>query len=175
MPTKTRWKLAILAIVLLLVILLPEVVSAGWRLRYGRSVAFRGWDVTLPFEWFAMKNGEGMAVERMTRLPWHRGPVAVFLPVHFGKRYSFDSAVYGKVQAQTLLQRGYRQVGEQRVKIAGAEGDCWKFVSNTRAEDYWISCFVPKDLTSVDFMGNGYYENSFDDILSEIKRTTPAR
>jgi hypothetical protein len=175
MTTKTKWKLGVLAIVLMLVVLLPEVVSAGWHLRYGRSVAFRGWDVTLPFEWFAMKNGEGMAVERMTRLPWRHGPVAVFLPVHFGKRYSFDAAVYQEVQARTLLARGYRQVGEQRVEIAGAEGDCWKFVSVTRAGDYWISCFVPKDMTSVDFMGNGYDEKPFDEILSEIKRATPTQ
>lgn len=175
MATKTRWKLGILAIVLVLIILLPEVVSAAWHLRYGRSVNFRGWNVTLPFEWFAVKNRDGMTLERMMRLPWLHGPVVVFLPVHFGKRYSYDAAAYERVQAETLLSRGYRQTGEQHVEIAGSEGDCWKFISVTQAGNYWISCFVPKDLTSVDFMGNGSYELPFDEILKEVTRAKPAQ
>lgn len=170
MATKTRWKLGILAIVIVLVMLLPEVVSAGWHLRYGRSVDFRGWKVTLPFEWFAVKNSGGMTLERMTRLPWNHGPTVVFLPVHFGKSYSFNAAVYGKAQARTMLGRGYRQIGEQRMQIASADGDCWTFVSVTIAGNYWISCFVPKDMTTVDFIGTGYYEKPFDTILNEIRR-----
>ncbi|HKW88234.1 MAG TPA: hypothetical protein VJN21_05705 [Candidatus Acidoferrales bacterium] len=175
MATKTKWKIAALVIVLALICLLPEVVSAGWHLRYGRSVVFRGWDVTLPFEWFAMKSADGMAVERMTRLPWNHGPVVVFLPVHFGKRYTFDAKVYARVQAETLLARGYRQIDDEHVQIAGEEGDCWKFVSVTRAGNYWISCIVPKEMTSVDFTGSGSYEKPFSEILSEIKREAPAR
>lgn len=172
---KTKWKIGILAVVLVLIGLLPEVVSAGWHLRYGRSVDFRGWNVTLPFEWFAVKSGDGMTVERMTRLPWQHGPSVVFLPVHFGPRYVFDYKVYGKVQARTMLTRGYRQSREQGIRIANADGECWTFVSVTRAQDYWISCVVPKDLTSVDFIGTSSYEQPFDDILTHIAREARTR
>jgi hypothetical protein len=174
MAAKMKWKIAIASLVLVLAVLLPEVISGGWHLIHGRSVAFRGWDVTLPFEWFAMKHGDGMTTERMTRLLWQHGPVAVFLPVHFGKNYSFNYNVYAKEQEQTFQARGYQLIGQQRVRIADAEGYCWTFASKTRLNDSWIACFVPKDLTSVDYIGNGSYANSFGEILSHIKRVSPA-
>lgn len=175
MSAKTKWKIAIALTVLVLAILLPEVVSDAWHLIHGRSVAFRGWEVTLPFEWYAEKDGEGMTVARMSRLPWRSGPVAEFLPVHFGKNYSFNPSVYAVVQARMLVARGYRQTQQQRVRIADAEGECWTFVSTKHAGDFWISCIVPKDLTSVDFIGNQHDEKPFDEILSQIRRVNPPR
>lgn len=175
MTAKTKLKIAIALIVLVLAILLPEVVSGAWHLIHGRSVAFRGWEVTLPFEWYAKKDGDGMTIAMMSRLPWRSGPVAEFLPVHFGKNYSFNANVYATVQARMLLPQGYRQTQEQRVRIADAEGECWTFASTKHAGDFWISCIVPKDLTSVDYIGNGSYTNAFGEILSRIRRVNPPK
>jgi hypothetical protein len=171
MSVRTKVKIAIATVALVLAALLPEVVSGGWHLFHGRSVTYRTWNIVLPFDWYAMKHGEGMTIESMSRLPWRQGPMAFFQPVHFTKTFPFNFSVYGKVQAQSLEERGYELRQEQPISIAGANGECWTFVSKTSPENLWIACIVPKDLTSADYIGARAYANTFDEILSNIKRS----
>jgi hypothetical protein len=70
-----------------------------------------------------------------------------------------------------LEERGYELRQEQPISIAGANGECWTFVSKTSPENLWIACIVPKDLTSADYIGARAYANTFDEILSNIKRS----
>ena len=175
MNAKTKWKISIASAALVLAVLLPEVVSGGWHLIHGRSVAFRGWNVTLPFEWFAMKHGDGMTVLRMSRNLWRPGPVVEFQPVHFGPNYSFNYGVYETEQNRMFQGRGYQLAQQQSVRIAGEDGQCWTFVSKTRQADFWIACIVPGEMTSADYMGSRSDANAFGEILSNIRRVEHTR
>ncbi|MHB8484738.1 MAG: hypothetical protein ACYDCM_03245 [Candidatus Acidiferrales bacterium] len=174
MSLKTKWKIGAAIVFLTLAMLLPEVVSAGWHIVHGRSVVFRSWKVTVPFEWYAVKNGEGMMVERMTRLSWEK-PVATFLPVHFSKTYPFDYDVFAGVQSKVLRAKGYTPSGQEDIRIGNEGGRCWTFTSTTQRDQQWINCVAPKDLTSVDYIGPSAYANEFLFVMANIKHVTPAR
>ena len=158
-----------------LAILLPEVVSAGWHIVHGRTVEFRSWKVTVPFEWYAVKHGEEMNMKRMLRLSWRKNPVATFLPVHFGKAYHSDYEVFGRVQAQVLHARGYSPSTLQNIRIGGQEGRCWTFVSAAQRDQEWISCVALGDLTSADYIGPAAYSIEFFSVINSIQRVTPSR
>ena len=177
MKPKTKWKIGAAVIFAALAILLPEVVSAGWHVVHGRSVEYRAWKVTVPFEWYAVRHGEGMIVERMSRLSWTKDPVATFLPVHFTKTYPFDYDVFGSVQAKVLRGRGYAPGTVRNIKIGANDGKCWTFNSTLagQSDQEWIDCIVPKDLTSVDFIGPTAYANEFFSVIKNIQHVTPAR
>src|SRR5579859_5380084 len=174
MSPKTKWKIGAAIVFLTLAMLLPEVVSAGWHIVHGRSVVFRSWKVTVPFEWYAVKNGEGMMVERMTRLSWEK-PVATFLPVHFSKTYHFDYDVFAGVQSKVLRAKGYTLSGQEAIRIGNQGGRCWTFTSTTQRDQQWINCVAPKDLTSVDYIGPSAYANEFLSVMANIQHVTPAR
>ena len=110
-------------------------------------------------------------VERMSHLPWRQGPMIFFQPVHFTKTYHFNYILYGEVQARTMESRGYEVTREDIVHVAGEVGACWDFVSMTQHQNVWIACILPKDLTSADYIGTRAYANTFDEILSNIKRS----
>jgi len=169
MKTGTKIKICAAAALLLVAIFLPEVVSAGWHAVHGRSVYYRGWKVDVPFEWYAVSHGEGMSVERMTRLSWEKPPEAEFLPVHFTKTYPFSYEVYGKVQAHTLQMRGYLFESQRDMEIAGRRGMCWTFTKWHHVDQLWIACIVPKDLTSADYIGNRAYAPEFFSLLSKTQ------
>lgn len=175
MSRKTKWKIGAAVIFAALAILLPEVVSAGWHVVHGRSVEFRGWKVTVPFEWYAIRHGEGMTVERMTRLSWEKDPVATFLPVHFTKTYPFNYDVFAGVQTKFLRGKGYAPGAVRNIQIGANGGKCWTFTSKANSEQLWISCVVPKDLTSVDYIGPAAYANDFFSVIGNIQHVTPAR
>ncbi len=175
MSRKTKWKIGAAAIFLTLAILLPEVVSAGWHMVHGRSVEFRGWKVTVPFEWYAVSHGEGMTVERMSRLSWEKYPVATFLPVHFTKTSPFSYDLFGSVQAGVLRARGYLPSAMRDIEVGGEGGRCWIFISAAHRNQEWIDCIVPKDLTSVDYIGPAANANEFFSLLGNIKRVETPR
>ena len=170
MKPASKLKISAAAILVLVAIFLPEVVSAGWHIAHGRTVDYRQWKVTVPFEWYAISHGEGMAVERMTRLSWEKAPEAEFLPVHFAKTYPFKYELYGKSQAQTLRARGYLLQGQRDIQIAGKPGMCWIFNKYKEDEQLWIACIVPTDLTSADYIGNKAYAEEFFSFLAETQR-----
>jgi hypothetical protein len=170
MKNKALRIIAISVIGLAIALLLPEVVSAGWRLIYGPSVTYRSWSIRPPFEWYAAKKGEGMMIERMSHLPWRQGPMIFFQPVHFTKTFPFNYIVYGEVQARSMERKGYEVTEEQAIRVAGEVGACWTFVSKIQPQNLWIACIVPKDLTSADYIGTAASENTFREILSQIKR-----
>jgi len=173
MKTTTKWKIVAAVVFAALAILLPEVVSAGWHAVHGRTVEFRGWKITVPFEWYAVRRGEGMSVERMSRLSWQKDPVATFLPIHFTKTYSFNYNVFGGVQEKLLHSEGYSTGPQRDIHLGGQDGRCWTFTSKADREQLWISCVVPKDLTSVDYIGPEAYANDFFSLLGNIERVTP--
>ena len=176
MKAVTKIKISAAAILVLIAIFLPEVVSAAWHIAHGRTVTYRQWKVTVPFEWYAVSHGEGMAVERMTRLSWDK-PTAEFLPVHFSKTYPdkyFKYEIYGKSQAQALQSQGYLLQGQRDVQIAGKPGMCWIFNKYKHDEQLWIACIVPSDLTSADYIGNKAYADEFFSFLEQTQRNTAA-
>ncbi|MGH9866087.1 MAG: hypothetical protein ACRD4H_11795 [Candidatus Acidiferrales bacterium] len=175
MSPKTKWKISAAMVFVALAILLPEVVSAGWHIVHGRSVEFRAWKVTVPFEWYAVRRGEGMSVERMSRLSWQKDPVVTFLPVHFTKTYPFDYDVFGMVQARMLRGRGYVPAGQKDISVGDLRGRCWAFASEKNHGQIWIGCIVPKDLTSVDYIGPTAYADEFSSVMANIQHVTPAR
>lgn len=175
MKTGTKWKIAIAIIVLIGAIFLPEVVSAAWHVAHGRRVSFRAWQVVVPFGWYATRHGEGMSIERMSELPWEKGPAAEFLPVHFAKTYPFSYDLFGKEQAATLRGMGYLPVAQRDVQIAGRDGRCWTFDNWKKHDQLWIACIVPKDLTSADFIGDKSYADAFFSLLTESKRNPAAK
>lgn len=174
MSSKNKWKIGAAIVLLSLAIMLPEVVSAGWHIVHGRSVVFRSWKVTVPFEWYAAKNGEGMMIERMTRLSWEK-PVATFLPVHFSKTYQFDYDAFAGVQSKLLRGRGYALSGQEDIRIGNQGGRCWTFTSMTQHDQQWINCVAPKDLTSVDYIGPSAYANEFLSVMANIQHETSTR
>jgi len=170
MKTATKLKIFGAAALLLAGVFLPEVVSAGWHIAHGRTVTYRQWKVTVPFEWYAISHGEGMAVERMTRLSWQKAPTVEFLPVHFGPAYHFQYEIYGKSQAQTMSGKGYFLQGQRDIQIAGKPGMCWIFNKYKHDEQLWIACIVPTDLTSADYIGNKAYADEFFSLLEQTQR-----
>lgn len=174
MQRKTKWKIGAAVIFAALALLLPEVVSAGWHAVHGRTVEFRGWKVDVPFEWYARRRGEGMTVERMSRLSWRKGPVATFLPVHFGRGYKFDYDVFGGVQAKILRAQGYVGGTARDIHIGSEDGRCWTFTARENQRQLWISCVVPRDLTSVDYIGPEAYANEFLSLLTQTQRNRAA-
>ncbi|HEV2288165.1 MAG TPA: hypothetical protein VGR81_04355 [Candidatus Acidoferrales bacterium] len=154
-------------------VFLPEVVSAAWHVAHGETVTFRGWKVNVPFEWFARSQGEDMTVERMTRLSWLPHPVVVFEPSHFTRQYHFQSDVYAKSEALVMKGKGYLPSGQRTLEIAGADGLCWTFDSSASPNNVWISCIVPKELTSADYSGPKDYAASFFSLLQQIKPAKP--
>lgn len=174
MKSATKVKLAVAAALLLVAVFLPEVVSAGWHITHGRTVDYRAWKVDVPFEWYAISHGEGMSVERMTRLSWEKAPQVEFLPVHFTKTYPFKYDVYGKSQARTLQGVGYLLQGQRDIQVAGKPGMCWTFNKYKQDDQLWIACIVPKDLTSADYIGNKAYASEFFSFLTQTERNPAA-
>ncbi|HEV2616128.1 MAG TPA: hypothetical protein VGU63_05905 [Candidatus Acidoferrales bacterium] len=174
MSTKTKWKITAALSFVALAVLLPEVVSAGWHVVHGRSFEFRTWKVTVPFEWYAVRHGEGMSVQRMSRLSWQKGPVATFLPIHFGEAYHFDYDVFGSVQAKFLRAHGYLLPTQQSIRIGGQEGRCWTFILAAQRDREWINCVSPAALTSVDYIGPLAYTNEFFAVVGNIQHVPPA-
>src|SRR5487761_588355 len=140
MKLKIKWKIGAAIVFLTLAMLLPEVVSAGWHIVHGRTVVFRSWKVTVPFEWYAVKSGEGMTVQRMSRLSWQKDPVATFHQLHFSKTYQFDYDVFAGVQSKLLRARGYTPSGQEDIRIGNQGGYCWTFTSLTQRDQRWINC-----------------------------------
>lgn len=174
MKPKTKWKIAAAGILLTLAVLLPEVVSGGWHMIHGRSVVYRGWKVTVPFEWYAVRRGDGMSLERMARFSWNDGPVAVFLPVHFTKQFHFNYDIFAAAQAKSLKPNGYFPVAQRDARIAGQIGRCWTFSSKLQRNQEWIDCIVPEDLTSVDYIGPKACANAFFALIDRIQPVAPA-
>jgi hypothetical protein len=166
--------LAVLAILLAAAVLLPQLVSAGWHLAHGRTANYRSWKVSVPFGWYAMSRGEGMSVERMSELPWQQNPVATFLPVHFTKTYPFQYDLFAKEQAGTLRAMGYLFAEQRDVQVAGKGGRCWTFNSRKNNDQLWITCIVPKDLTSADYEGSKAYANDFFSLLTASQHNPAA-
>lgn len=177
MKAATKLKISAAAILMLMAIFLPEVVSAAWHAVHGRTVTYRQWEVQVPFEWYAVSHGEGMSVERMTRLSWEKAPTAEFLPVHFSKIFPskyFKYDVYGKAQAQSLRGQGYLLQGQRDIEIAGKPGMCWIFNKYKHDEQLWIACIVPTDLTSADYIGDKAYADEFFSFLAQTQRNPAA-
>lgn len=168
--TKKAKIVAAIALVAIAVFL-PEVISAAWHVAHGKTVTFRGWNIDVPFEWYARSQGEEMTVERMTRLSWLPHPVAVFQPVHFTRQYHFESDVYAKEQAIVMKGKGYAPSGQRNLEIAGADGQCWTFDSMSNSDNVWISCIVPQELTSADYSGPKGYAADFFSLLQQTKPT----
>lgn len=175
MKAPSKGTITIAAVLLLVAILLPQVVSAGWHIVHGRTVKYRAWEVAVPFGWYATSHGEGMSVERMSEVPWRKGPAAEFLPVHFTKTYPFSYSLFGKEQAATLRGMGFLPVDQRNVQVAGKDGRCWTFDNWKNHDQLWIACIVPKDLTSADFIGNRAYANDFFSLLTESQRNPAVR
>lgn len=173
MKAATKLKISAAAILLLGAICLPEVVSAAWHMVHGRTVDYRQWEVKVPFEWYAVRHGEVMSVERMTRLPWNK-PEAEFQPMHFGKAYHFQYEVYGKSQAQALQGKGYLLQGQRDIQIAGKAGMCWTFNKYKEDDHLWIACIVPTDLTAADYIGDKAYADEFFSFLTQTQRNPAA-
>lgn len=167
--------LVVLGILLVCAVLLPEVVSAGWHVAHGRMVTYRSWKVEVPFGWYAMSHGEGMAVARMSEFPWKNGPIANFLPVHFTKTYPFSYDLFGREQALTLQGQGYVPFGQRNLQIAGKDGRCWRFYKQKDRDQLWIACIVPKDLTSVDYIGDNAHASAFLSLLEASQRNPAAK
>lgn len=174
MKPPSKGTIAISAVLLLVAILLPQVVSAGWHLAHGRTVNYRSWQVAVPFGWYATSHGEVLSVERMSEIPWQKHPVAEFQPVHFSKSYFFSYDLFGKEQALTLRSRGYLLMEQRDMQVAGRDGRCWTFDNRQNRSEVWIACIVPKDLTSADYTGNVAYANDFFALLTQSKRNPTA-
>lgn len=175
MKTASKIKIGIAVAVLIAAIFLPEVVSAAWHVAHGRTANYRAWQVVVPFGWYASRHGEGMSVERMSEIPWEKGPAAEFLPVHFTKTYPFSYDLFGKEQQSTLRAMGYLPLAQRDIQIAGQDGRCWTFHSRKSNDQLWIACIVPKDLTSADFIGDKSYANAFFSLLTESRRNPDAK
>ncbi len=158
--------LAILAVLLLAALLLPQLVSAGWHLAHGRTVNYRTWKVEVPFGWYAISRGEGMSLERMSQFPWQQNPVATFLPMHFAKTYAFRYDLFAQEQEGTLRAMGYLFAEQRDVRVAGKDGRCWIFDHRKNHDQLWIACVVPKDLTSADYEGSRAYADDFFSLLT---------
>lgn len=174
MKPPSQRTIAAAASLLLVAILLPQVVSAGWHLTHGRTVTYRSWQVAVPFGWYATSRGEVMSVERMAEIPWQKHPSIEFQPVHFAKTFPFRYDLFGKEQALTLRSGGYLMTGQRDIQVAGKEGRCWSFHDRKNQSELWIACIVPKDLTSADYIGDAAYENDFFSMLSQSKRSPRA-
>ena len=166
--------LVIAGILLLIAILLPQVVSAGWHIVHGRTVNYRAWKITVPFGWYAMKRDDGMTVERMSELSWQKGPVAMFQPLHFAKTFPFSYDIYEKYNRATLKAWDYTFVEQRDVKIAGKDGRCLTFNNLKNRDQVWISCVVPYDLTSADYIGSKAYADEFLSFLTRTQRDSAA-
>ncbi|MFZ0336319.1 MAG: hypothetical protein WBD21_08835 [Candidatus Acidiferrales bacterium] len=166
--------LVILASLLVAAVLLPQLVSVGWHLAHGRTVNYRTWKVSVPLGWYAMSRGEGMSVERMSELPWQQNPVATFLPVHFTKAYPFRYDLFAEEQARTMRGMGYLLAEQRNVQVAGKGGRCWTFNSRKSNDQLWITCIVPKDLTSADYEGSKAYANDFFSLLTASQHNPAA-
>lgn len=174
MKPPTKGTITIAAALLLVAILLPQVVSAGWHLAHGRTVNYRSWQIEVPFGWYATSHGEILAVERMSEIPWQKHPTAEFQPVHFSKTYPFNYDLFGKEQALTLRSHGYLLMGQRNIQVAGKDGRCWEFYYLQNSRQLWIACIVPKDLTSADYMGDAAYANDFLSLLTRTHRDPTA-
>lgn len=168
--------LVVAGILLLVAILLPQVVSAGWHLVHGRTVNYRAWKIAVPFGWYAMKRDDGMTVERMSGLPcpWRKGPVAMFQPVHFTKTFPFSYDIFEKYNRSTLKAWDYSFVEQHDVKVAGDDGRCLTFDHPKNRDQVWISCVVPKELTSADYIGSKAYADEFLSLLTQTQRNPTA-
>lgn len=174
MKPPSKGTITIATVLLLVAILLPQVVSAGWHLTHGRTVSYRSWQVAVPFGWYATSRGEVMSVERMSEIPWQRHSSVEFQPVHFTKTFPFSYDVFGKEQAMTLRSGGYVMTGERDVQVAGKDGRCWTFHDRKNQRELWIACIVPEDLTSADYIGDAAYANDFFALLTQSKRNSAA-
>lgn len=175
MKPPSKPTIVIAAVLLLVAILLPQVVSAGWHLAHGRTVNYRSWQVTVPFGWYATNHGEVLSVERMPEFPWQRHSSVEFQPVHFAKNFPFSYELFGKEQALTLRGGGYLLTGQRDVQVAGKDGRCWTFDNQRHHDQLWIACIVPKDFTSADFIGNKSYADQFFSLLQESKPNPKAK
>lgn len=174
MDHKTKGRMALATFVLVLAIFLPEVVSAGWHMIHGRSVRFRDWNIPVPFGWYATHSGEGVALERMLRFSlWHNAPVAVFLPVHFGKAFHFQYELFGAEQTRVLDKRGYVFKAQRDFRAAGQDGRCWVYSKVKDPSQRWIACIFPEEMFSADFTGSQTYAAQFYSILSRVEGAKP--
>lgn len=163
--------LALIVVLMVGAALLPEVVGAGWHVFHGKSAHYRGWDIPVPTGWFAVHQGEGLAVERMLRFAlWRDAPTIVFLPVHVTDRYVFDRSVWQRVQVQMQVHNGYQLTGTRDIQAAGQAGYCWEFARRQDAGQLWVTCIVPAERLSADFRGDRAYLAAFYAILPGISR-----
>ncbi len=173
MPPKpsTRWGLFLILTLLLAAAFLPELAGAGWHILHGNSAHYLDWDIPVPTGWFALRQGEGLAVQRMLRLAlWKQAPTAVFLPVHVTSRYVFDRDVWRQEQVKIQARQGYQLAASRDIAMGGQAAYCWEFV---RVEDpgrWWITCVSPAERLSADFTGDRAYAAAFYAILPQITR-----
>jgi len=166
--------IGVIALALLLAAFLPEVVAAGWHLVYGDTVRYAEWNITVPAGWFAVTHGEGLAVQRMRRFSvWKAPPVALFLPVHVGPEYRFVFEVWHSEQTKLLAQKGYRLAGGQGTQVAGSQGYCWEFLHTSDSSKSWITCIIPGERLSADFMGDRAHIPAFYSLVRGVTRISP--
>lgn len=174
MKAPSKGTITIAAVFLLVAILLPQVVSAGWHLAHGRTVNYRSWQIDVPFGWYATSHGEVLSVERLSEIPWKRHSAVEFQPVHFSKAFPFSYDLFGKEQAITLRSGGYVLRGQRDLRVTGKDGRCWMFDDQRNRGQVWIACIVPKDLTSADYIGDAAYANDFLSLLTRTQRNPAA-
>jgi hypothetical protein len=173
MPPKppSRWTLLLIACLIVVAAFLPELVGASWHLVHGNSAHYRDWDIPVPTGWFAVNQGESLAVERMLRFAlWQDAPMVVFLPVHVTSNYVFDRNVWEEEQVKIQVKKGYRLSSTRDIQVAGQAGYCWEFAQAADPARLWITCVLPAERLSADFSGDRSYAAAFYALLPGIVR-----
>jgi len=173
MPPKlpARWKAIVAIVAILIGVFLPEVVAAGWHLLHGNSTRYRGWNIPVPTGWYATTRGDRLTVGKMRLFSlWRDPPTAVFLPLHAGPRYVFNYDVWQAVQTEILSKKGYQRFDARDLSLAGEPGYCWRFVHNVDVAKSWVTCVVPQEQLTADFLGDGMYIPEFYSLLEHVTR-----
>lgn len=152
---------------------LPELVSAFWHLRHGKSVTFHGWMIPVPSGWWAYTYEDKLIIQKMTRVYEHiRSPEVIILPLN--SRGIVNDAAFGQQLIRDFSKNGYSLQLKKAFKLAGNTVSCFEFADAAHQRNVRISCWSLDSGLSLDFLGYKHNVPVFYSVVDQIRLSSDA-
>ncbi len=159
--------ISVAALVGLVSIFLPEVVSFGWHFVHGSSAEFLVWEVPVPWGWRELRGDGFVVIQKIGR--WNNAPsdaIVAKLDLPVGSAINLERLKKGIME--TELKKGLYFKSQTEIQLDGETGFCMTF-SDEHPDLRWIDCDFPIHRLSVGYVGTEYHSHVLDSIIHGIK------
>jgi hypothetical protein len=170
MTTRTKMLVAGAVVVcsVLVPIFLPEVVSVGWHLFYGKFAKFGVWEFPVPQGWWAIKGKDTLVIQKMARWDMSDSEIIVLL-LNFRPSDTIVREKWENAYTETESKDGYDFSSEREFRLDGETSLCLVFTAKSNAERRRIECAFPIHRLLIEYTGDKANFRDFDSVIQHVR------